>query len=56
LPEPNEQRAVPRAFWSGTITFGLVSIPVDLFAAVHARDTSMKMVDEKGRPLGRQYY
>jgi DNA end-binding protein Ku len=56
LPEPNEQRAVPRAFWSGTITFGLVSIPVDLFAAVHGRDTSMKMVDEKGRPLGRQYY
>jgi DNA end-binding protein Ku len=56
LPEQNEPRAVPRAFWSGTITFGLVSIPVDLFAAVHARETSMRMVDEKGRPLGRRYY
>ena len=45
-----------RAFWSGTITFGLVSIPVDLFAAVHGRHTSMKMVDAKGRPLGREYF
>jgi DNA end-binding protein Ku len=45
-----------RAFWSGTITFGLVSIPVDLFPAVRGRQTSMKMVDAKGRPLGRQYY
>jgi len=45
-----------RSFWSGTITFGLVSIPVDLFAAVGGRRTSMKMVDTKGRPLGREYY
>jgi DNA end-binding protein Ku len=33
-----------------------VSIPVDLFAAVGGRRTSMKMVDTKGRPLGREYY
>ena len=45
-----------RAFWSGTITFGLVSIPVDLFAAVQSRHTSMKMADAKGHPLGREYY
>jgi DNA end-binding protein Ku len=32
-----------------------VSIPVDLFAAVHGRQISMKMVDAKGHPLGRQY-
>jgi DNA end-binding protein Ku len=51
------QPAVPaRTFWSGTITFGLVSIPVNLYAAVHARQTAMKMVDQKGRPLGRQYF
>lgn len=48
--------AAVRSFWSGTITFGLVTIPVDLFAAVRSRRTSMKMVDAKGRPLGRQYY
>lgn len=54
---PKAQPAVPaRSFWSGTITFGLVSIPVNLYAAAHGRQTAMKMVDEKGRPLGRQYF
>ena len=45
-----------RSFWSGTITFGLVSIPVDLFAAVVQRQKSMKLVDEEGHPLGRRYW
>jgi DNA end-binding protein Ku len=49
-------RKANRAFWSGTITFGLVSIPVDFFAAVRGRETAMKMVDPKGVPLGREYY
>ena len=54
---PAPEAAAPvRAFWSGTITFGLVSIPVDLFAAVRPRRKSMKMVDSDGKPLGRQYY
>ena len=52
----HEPHAPVRAFWSGTITFGLVSIPVDFYAAVHGRRTSMKMVDAQGRPLGREYY
>jgi DNA end-binding protein Ku len=57
LPDQRQPQQVPaRAFWSGTLTFGLVSIPVDLFAGVHGRQTSMRMVDAKGRPLGRQYY
>ncbi len=57
MPESAKRAASPvRAFWSGTITFGLVSIPVDLFPAIRARRTSMKMVDAKGRPLGREYY
>lgn len=45
-----------RSFWSGTITFGLVSIPVDLFAAVVPRQKSMKLVDDEGHPLGRRYW
>lgn len=54
---PEKQAKAPvRAFWSGTITFGLVSIPVDLFAAVQSRRTTMKMADAKGHPLGREYY
>ena len=56
MPRHAENDAAVRAFWSGTITFGLVSIPVDLFSATRGRRTSMKMVDSKGRPLGRQYF
>jgi DNA end-binding protein Ku len=57
---PDAKHAPPaaavRPFWSGTITFGLVSIPVDLYAAVQPRRTSMKLVDEEGHPLGRRYW
>jgi DNA end-binding protein Ku len=57
LPDAKREPTIAaRAFWSGTITFGLVSIPVDLYAAVRPRRTSMKMVDDKGKALGRQYY
>jgi DNA end-binding protein Ku len=55
VPEHHAPAAPVRAFWSGTITFGLVSIPVDFYAAARARDTSMKMVDAEGHPLGRRY-
>jgi DNA end-binding protein Ku len=55
VPEHRAPAAAVRAFWSGTITFGLVSIPVDFYAAARARDTSMKMVDAQGHPLGRRY-
>ena len=45
-----------RAFWSGTITFGLVSIPVNLFAASRPRQgVGLRMVDEGGTPLQRRY-
>jgi DNA end-binding protein Ku len=57
LPKTVHADAGPsRSLWSGTLTFGLVSIPVDLFSAVRGRKTAMKLVDPKGRPLGRQYY
>lgn len=56
MPDDDTPAAAARAFWSGTLTFGLVNVPVDLYAAVRARQTSMRMVDDKGRPLGREYY
>ncbi|MEO8312198.1 MAG: Ku protein, partial [Caldimonas sp.] len=56
MPEAKQPAAPVRPFWSGTITFGLVSIPVDLFAAVVPRRKSMKLVDEEGHPLGRRYW
>ena len=46
----------PRAFWSGTITFGLVSVPIDLYPAVRARRAPMRMLGPEGRLLQRRYY
>jgi DNA end-binding protein Ku len=52
-----EASAAPvRPLWSGTITFGLVSIPVELLTAVRPRQTAMKLVDREGHALGRQYH
>jgi DNA end-binding protein Ku len=52
-----ESAAAPvRSLWSGTITFGLVSIPVDLLTAVRPRQTAMKLVDKAGHALGRRYH
>lgn len=45
-----------RAFWSGTISFGLVSIPVNLFAASRPRRVSLRMLSPDGTPLTRRYY
>jgi DNA end-binding protein Ku len=44
-----------RPFWSGTITFGLVSVPVALFPANRPRSVSLRMVAEEGTPLQRRY-
>lgn len=44
-----------RSFWSGTITFGLVSVPVALFAATRGRGVALKMVSEEGSAIHRRY-
>lgn len=51
-----EPGARVRPLWSGTITFGLVSIPVELVTAVRPRQTAMKLVDKSGHALGREYH
>jgi DNA end-binding protein Ku len=50
-PTPN-----PRSFWSGTLTFGLVSVPVDLFPAVRSRRTALRMLGPDDQPLVRRYF
>lgn len=55
MPERAPPAAPVRPFWSGTITFGLVSIPVSFYAGARARQKSMRMVDTQGHPLGRRY-
>lgn len=58
MPEPKEDDESPsaRPFWSGTITFGLVSIPVALYAATRTNRVSLRMLSPEGTPLKRRYY
>jgi DNA end-binding protein Ku len=58
-PEERDEREVtpnPRSFWSGTLTFGLVSVPVDLFPAVRSRRTALRMLGPDDQPLVRRYF
>jgi DNA end-binding protein Ku len=45
-----------RTFWSGTISFGLVSIPVALLAAHRSARVPLRMVTADGTPLQRRYH
>ena len=56
--EDHEQEQEPsvRPFWSGTITFGLVSIPVSLYPANRESRVSLRMLGAGGEPLSREYY
>lgn len=54
--ENRERPPGPRAFWSGTITFGLVSVPVDIYPAARPRRAPLRMLGPEGRPLQRRYY
>jgi DNA end-binding protein Ku len=53
--EDDVQEAGFRPFWSGTITFGLVTVPVSLYAATRPRGTSMRMIAPDDAPVQRQY-
>ena len=53
---PEESPRGPRPFWSGTIVFGLVGIPVTLFGANRPGRISLRMVDENGTPLRRRFF
>src|SRR6185436_7943810 len=45
-----------RPFWSGTLTFGLVSVPVDLYPGNRSNRASLRMLGPEGEPLSRRYY
>jgi DNA end-binding protein Ku len=40
---------MPRAVWSGTLSFGLVTIPVRLFPATEPKDVRFHLMDQRGR-------
>src|SRR5881409_1542820 len=45
-----------RPFWSGTLTFGLVSVPVDLYPGNRTNRAPLRMLGPKGEPLSRRYF
>jgi DNA end-binding protein Ku len=56
MADENGERSGPRPFWSGTLTFGLVSVPVNLFPANRSVRTPLRMLGPEGEPLSRKYY
>jgi DNA end-binding protein Ku len=57
LPEEEvDQQSSTRPFWSGTISFGLVSIPVNLFPANRSSHVGLRTLAPDGTPLRRRYY
>jgi DNA end-binding protein Ku len=53
--ESEGPEAAIRPFWSGTISFGLVSIPVNLFPANRDSKVPLRMLGPDGTPLRRDY-
>ena len=45
-----------RPFWSGTLTFGLVSVPVDLYPGNRTNRAPLRMLGPGGEPLARRYF
>jgi DNA end-binding protein Ku len=55
-PEGGQPERRPRPFWSGTLAFGLVSIPVGLYPALRPPQVRLRMLDPEGNPVGRRYF
>jgi DNA end-binding protein Ku len=54
--DASQGRAGTRPIWSGTLSFGLVSVPVNLFPAQHKAAVALRWLSEDGTPLARRYY
>jgi DNA end-binding protein Ku len=54
--EADTEKPGVHSTWSGTLSFGLVSIPVDLYSGTRAGGTPLRMLHADGTPLSRRYY
>lgn len=52
----DDRKPDPLPFWSGTITFGLVSVPVDFYPAVRSHHVPMRSFGPDGAPLARRFF
>src|SRR4051812_9643213 len=46
-PPGREVSVMPRAIWSGAISFGMVTIPVSLFPSTQSKDLSFHLLHKK---------
>lgn len=53
--EDFDQPSGMRPFWSGSITFGLVTVPVALYSATRPRGVALKMIGPDEAPVRRRY-
>jgi DNA end-binding protein Ku len=52
-PEHGYDRLVARPIWSGTISFGLVSVPVRMFSATESKELRFHFLDKRDlQPIG----
>ena len=56
--EEEREEGAPRRrpVWSGTLSFGLVTLPVELYSTTRSSRASLRMVAEDGTPLKRRYF
>ena len=52
----DDAESAGRPFWSGTLSFGLVSVPVNLYPAVRSASVGLRMLSSEGHPLARRYF
>lgn len=45
-----------RPLWSGTLSFGLVSIPIELYPATRRKRAPLRLLAPDGTPLSRRFY
>jgi len=55
-PKSNGERSALRPQWSGTLSFGLVSIPVDLYPATRPAHVALRMLAPDGTPVARRFH
>lgn len=53
--EGGDEAPVVHGVWSGTLSFGLVTIPVELFSATRRETKPLRMLASDGTPLARRY-
>ena len=54
--EVSSEASTVRGHWSGNLSFGLVSIPVNLISAQRSNRVALKMLSAEGKPLRRRFF